>query len=110
MSRFEFALYEIERDTEEHLVKDRVSSAYEAIKACLDRSKCLDFIHVTFAHNDQHFAEISPYATWGTWEEFESQLNTHILATKIQLNIDLSPDKAAEDLLIKTHDNKRLAT
>lgn len=110
MSRFEFALYEIERDTEEYLVKDRVSSAYEAIKACLDRSRCLDFIDISFAHNNQHFAEISPYATWGTWEEFESRLNTHILATKVQLNIDMSLDKAAEDLLIKAFDNKRLAS
>jgi len=112
VSRFEYALYEISGDeySEEHLVQYRVSSAYEAIQKCLDPSKRLDYIDITFALNDQHFAQISPYATWGTWENFEEQLKTHIRATQVQLNIDLSLDKAAEDLLIRAHDNKRLAT
>lgn len=112
MSRFEYALYEISGDehSEEHLVQYRVSSPYEAIRMCLDKTKRLDYISITFVHNDQEFAEISPYATWKTWDEFEKQLKTHMLAHQIQLNHELTLDQAAEQMLIHAHDNKRLTT
>jgi hypothetical protein len=113
MSRFTFEIYYI-NDTawgeDEHLHQDTADSAYEAIETCLDPNKRADYIRVLFAIDGKEFTQISPYAIWGTWENFITLARTHVRATAIQLNIELSLYKAAEALLIQAHDNKRLAT
>lgn len=97
-------------DTE--LLNERwVESAYEAIVACLDPSQKADLLQVNFRHGRGAFAEeFSPYETWGTLEKFQHLMNDHILAMKIQLNVDISQDRAAEDILINAIDNRRLST
>lgn len=103
MLRYTYDAFEINRldeDNEEHLMQREFTSAYEAVTACLDPSRRLDYLQVNFRHNDKTFGEISPYATWSTKEAFEEALRTHILAFKIQTNVELSQDRATEDLIV----------
>ena len=113
MSRFTFSLYEINHldgGDEEHLHQRQVDSAYEAINLCLDQRQRLDYMVVNFRQNGQQFGELSPYATWGTFKAFEEQMDTYILSTQIQLNMELDTERAAEDLIILALDKKRLKT
>ena len=114
MLRFNFDVLYINHldwgDTET-LNEREVESAYEAIVACFDPSQKADFLQVNFRHGRGAFdEEFSPYQEWGTLEHFQSLMNTHVLAMKIQLNIDISQDRAAEDILINAVDNRRLST
>lgn len=113
MRHFKFSAFEINRideDNEEHLRQFEFDSAYAAVSACLDPSRRLDYLTVELRQNDSEYAQISPYATWGTKEAFEALLDTHRLATKIQLNTEMSHDQATEELIIRALDNKRLAS
>ena len=114
MLRFNFDVLYINHldwgDTET-LNEREVESAYEAIVACLDPSQKADLLQVNFRHGRGAFAEeFSPYETWGTLEKFQHLMNDHVLSMKIQLNIDISQDRAAEDILINAVDNRRLST
>ena len=111
MSKFIYELYEInhlDEDNDEHLVQDRVESAYEAIKACLDPSKRLDYIRVVSRLDYRELFEFSPYATWTTWETFDERLQLHMRAIQVQLNLEVSLEKAAEDLVMQVFHGKRM--
>lgn len=111
MLRFIFKGYEIEYhgEDEEHLFQLDTDSAYKAVTACLDPSRRLDYLNVVRRSNGQIFGEFSPYSVWGTQEAFEEALRSTILATKVQLNLELSQDRAAEDLIVSALDRIRLS-
>lgn len=111
MLRFTFQGYEINtlnEVDEEHLFQLETDSAYQAVKACLDPSRRLDYLNVVLRSNGKSFGEISPYSVWRTQEAFEEALRSAMLATKVQLNLELSQERATEDLLIAALDNQRL--
>lgn len=92
-------------------------TAYQAIKACLNPSQGdhehyngrANYVHARALRGNGIDTELSPKLAWKSWERFEELLNTHILAFKIQRNLDLSQERAAEDLLIAALDNQRLS-
>lgn len=94
----------------ETLHERSLESAYEAIVACFDPQQKADFLEVVLRQRPGVYGEISPYHEWKTLEAFEGHLNTHILSAKIQLNMEICRDRAAEDLIIKVLDNERLKT
>lgn len=91
-------------------------TAYQAIKACLNPSQedhwhydgQPNFIHAQSRCGTGIDAELEPLFAWKSWEAFEEILRTHILAFKIQRNLEISQERAAEDLLIAALDNQRL--
>ncbi|WJJ55075.1 hypothetical protein [Xanthomonas phage RTH11] len=93
-------------------------TAYQAIKACLNPSQedhwhyngQPNYIHAYSRNGNGINAELQPKFVWKSWEAFEELLKTHILAFKIQRNLDLSQERAAEDLLIAALDNQRLCS
>jgi hypothetical protein len=113
MLRFNFNVMHI-NDLEwggtETLHERSLESAYDAVVTCFDSGQKADFLEVVSRRRGAIFGEISPYNQWKTLEAFEDCLNTHILAAKIQLNMEICRDRAAEDLIIKVLDNERLAS
>lgn len=108
MARYEFAVYDI--NGEEHLLDSETDSAYDAVKQCLARGVKGDYFHVRSKLTGQQFGnDFSPYAVWGSWETFEGMLRTHILSIKIQLNVEIDNDRAAEDLIISAIETRRLS-
>lgn len=111
MQRFTFRGYEINALNEvddEHLCQLETDSAYKAVTACLDPSRRLDYLKVIFRTNGATFGEFSPYSVWGAREAFEEALRNTILATKVQLNLELSQERATEDLIVSALDRIRL--
>ncbi|QVD49313.1 hypothetical protein LUCX_243 [Xanthomonas phage vB_XciM_LucasX] len=88
-------------------------SAYEAINACLNPSQAVgampSYVVVHYRNGTGSFATIDPKEAWGSWEKFAELLQTHILATQIQLNFEMSQDRATEELIVRAVDNKRLS-
>lgn len=111
MQRFIFKGYEIEYhgEDEEHLFQLDTDSAYQAVTACLDPNRRLDYLNVVLRSSGKIFGEISPYSVWGTLEAFEEALRNIILATKVQLNLELSQERATEDLIVAALDRIRLS-
>lgn len=111
MSRYEFEIYEINRmddENEEHLLDTETDSAFVAVKKCLSPDQKGNYFKVTCKGSDQVVDyDFSPYATWKSWEVFEGMLRTHILSYKIQLNVEISEDRAAEDLIISAIEARR---
>lgn len=113
MQRFTFRGYEINALNEvddEHLCQLETDSAHKAVTACLDPSRRLDYLQVLLRTNGATFGEISPYSVWGTREAFEEALRSAILATKVQLNLELSQERATEDLIVSALDRIRLSS
>lgn len=111
MLRYTFEGFEIEQhgEDEEHLFQVETDSAYEAVTACLGPKPRADYLKVLYRCNGSTLGEISPYSVWGSRERFEEALRTTILAMKIQLNIELSQDRATEDLIVAVFDKVRLS-
>lgn len=113
MSAFLYTLYYnnyFDEETLEVLKERSVTSAYEAVRACLDPSQKADFLDVECALRDHVLiADFSPYATWGSWEVFHDLLETCILAYKVQRNLDISQDEAAYKLIVSASDTQRLS-
>ncbi len=114
MSRYEFTGYEIsqlEWGEEEHLLAFETDSALQAIKDCLSLDRKGDYMKVVSKGNGRVMAtEFSPYATWKSWEVFEGMLRTHILSYKIQLNVEISENRAAEELVISAIETQRMSS
>lgn len=93
-------------------------TAYQAIKACLNPSHedhwhyngQPNYVRACSRHGNGIDAELSPKLAWKNWMNFEEMLRVHILSYKTQLNLDISQERAAEDLLIAALDKQRLSS
>lgn len=111
MALFKHMAYDIDRDSEEHLYQADFDCTYEAIKACLDPERRLDYLRVHSAVDDRFLMEVSPYAVWGSLEAFEERIGIYVRSIQVQLNLDVTPQYAAERLMISHIEttNNRLA-
>lgn len=113
MARYEFAIYDINPMADEgveHLLDSETDSAYEAVRKCLTPGAKGDYFIVLSKLTAQQYGhEFNPYAVWKSWETFEGMLRTHILSIKIQLNVEIDNDRAAEDLIISAIETRKLS-
>lgn len=110
MSRYSFVIIEINElawGEDEYLHDSSTYSAFDAIKKCLDPAQKGDLLQVTVLQADRVIAEgFSPFANFGSWSDFQALLHTHQLAHKVQLNVDMSDDRACEELIVKAIESR----
>lgn len=111
MSRYSFIIIDINElawGEEEYLHDSSSDSAVEAIRKCLDPAQKGDLLQVTVKHAERVVDEgFSPYAHWGSLENFNSLLTSQQLMHKIQLNVDVDEVRAAEDLLVSAIESRQ---